>query len=367
MDRREYKERLEALISCLSEAEREEAVSFYVEAIADRVDEGATEAEAVASLAPPEEAAKAILAEKAAEAVRTDGLHSGNLCDTDGFPGAHDKLAVNSEPETKRKGLFKRLKHRELSPLEWVAVIVTSPLWLALLLVAVTVVLAAIIVVLAAWMVAWVLVGCVWIVGGAFVLATPVAALYAVWGMQVGNGPYALVNVGYALFLFGAGMWVLRGAYRGTRAFHAWQKKCIAAKVNSLGNRQSKETGEESNTDTGEGVNAETERSESASGAETAGSQASGASGLDGATAEAVRQHATQRRWKAFFKVCLILLLSGIAFVLLGFMASGFDWRVFLTSLYSEGTFYLGGVEVEDPTRLLWSPFHMLVALGWHA
>ena len=50
MNIEEYKSHLTALLRSLPAEEREEAVSFYMESIADRIDEGMSEEEAVASL-----------------------------------------------------------------------------------------------------------------------------------------------------------------------------------------------------------------------------------------------------------------------------------------------------------------------------
>ena len=35
------------------------------------------------------------------------------------------------------------------------------------------------------------------------------------------------------------------------------------------------------------------------------------------------------------------------------------DWRVFLTSLYTEGNMYIGGVQVDDPSALLFAPVYL--------
>lgn len=348
MNTKDYRRRLDTFISCLPEEEREEAISFYTETIADRMDEGATETEAVASIASPEEAAMAILSAKISE---MGGPNERTLEDTlilEGLVDAYDELASDDVSAEKSRGFLERLKDRHLSPLEWVAIILTSPLWLSLLVTASALALALVIVVFAIYLVAWTLIGCVWVVGGAFVVSSPCALLFALWGMQIGNGPYALVNAGYTLFLFGAGVWILRGAYALTRAFLVWQRKNIVIKVEGFGrSRRAK------------GINIDAEREEPADAQGAAPSLESQPDSVETAEQHA-EESASQRTWQMLFKVCLFLLAGGIACVLVAFIASGFDWRIFITSLYTEGNVYLGGMLVATPERLLFSPYWFL-------
>jgi len=48
--------------------------------------------------------------------------------------------------------------------------------------------------------------------------------------------------------------------------------------------------------------------------------------------------------------------IVGLACALAGFLASGLDWRFFLTSNLSHGKMYLGGMEVANPEQLFLSP-----------
>lgn len=61
MNKQAYLERIRQLLQSLPEEDRERSLAFYAESIADRMEDGMSEEEAVASLESPEEAAKAIL------------------------------------------------------------------------------------------------------------------------------------------------------------------------------------------------------------------------------------------------------------------------------------------------------------------
>ncbi|WP_282208844.1 DUF1700 domain-containing protein [Parvibacter caecicola] len=355
MNSREYKEQLSALVECLPEAEREEAVGFYLEAIADRMDEGATEEEAVALAPTPAEAAKAIISEKISEMKAQEGegdgtSHAFNEVVFEEVAEAYGNLTGEDGAKHNPRGFFGRLKSRRLSPLEWVAVVVSSPLWLSVLVAVAAVALALLIVAFALLLVVWVLVGCVWIVGGAFVLSAPVAIVFAIWGLQIGSGPYSLVNLGYALFLFGGGMWVLRGALALTRALWRWQKENVEVSLHGFGKRRARKKSADCAADgcADEGVPGTFGSASSAGGQPTAAVPDGGVPPVAAAGRSAV---------SIFFKVCLVLLLAGLVCVLAGLVSSGFDWRVFLTSVYTEGKMYLGGAQVESPERLLFSPY----------
>ncbi|TJW11191.1 DUF1700 domain-containing protein [Parvibacter caecicola] len=355
MNSREYKEQLSALVECLPKAEREEAVGFYMEAIADRMDEGATEEEAVALAPTPAEAAKAILSEKISELKAREGeggsaSHAFDEVVFEEVAEAYDGVTNGGGAKHDPRGFFERLKSWRLSPLEWVAVVVSSPIWLSVLVAVAVVALALLIVAFALLLVVWVLVGCVWIVGGAFVLSAPVAIVFAIWGLQIGSGPYSLVNLGHALFLFGGGMWVLRGALALTRALWKWQKENVRVSLHGFGKRRARKEGAGSGVAgrASEGASSATGSSASVSGDPIAAAADDGAQPTAAAGRSAV---------SIFFKVCLVLLLAGLVCVLAGFISSGFDWRVFLTSVYTEGKMYLGGAQVESPERLLFSPY----------
>ncbi len=304
MNIEEYESQLTALLQSLPEKEREEAVAFYLELIADRIDEGVSEEEAVGSVPSPGEAAQAIIVEHAGKSDR----HT-----SDGF--------------------FARLKRRDLKPLEWVALVVASPLWLTLLLCAFAIAVALAAVLFTLYLCVWVLIGCIWIVGAAFLLSMPLTLLFVIWGLQTGNAPYLLVNLGYSLIFFGGGAWVLKAALKVTRIFLTWQKG-IAGRFSRHHEPEENRTGE--NPQTSEGENE--------------------------ATVEIATPKSTFLR-KRFFRICWILVLVGLACVLAGFMASGFDWRIFTNMHISHGTMSLAGVQVADPSQLLFFPLFLLTVI----
>lgn len=82
MNKQAYLERIRQLLQSLPEEDRERSLAFYAESIADRMEDGMSEEEAVASLESPEEAAKAILMDtplpKLVKA-RVKGRHMGAL------------------------------------------------------------------------------------------------------------------------------------------------------------------------------------------------------------------------------------------------------------------------------------------------
>lgn len=375
MNIKEYKSHLTALLRSLPAEEREEAVSFYMESIADRIDEGMSEEEAVASIASPGQAAEAIIAE-AGEKKKT--LVSFEISAGDGAPDFPEEVTgiervesiyveesgedeQGEEASTSSEGFFARAKKRRFTPLEWVALIVTSPLWLALVIAAAACVLALVIsiaaIALALYICAWALIACIWIIGGAFVISSPAVLVFAVWGLQTGNLPYSMVNIGYSLVLFGSGMWILKAALAVTRAFLRWQKKNVVVVVVQFPKRGNKFAEE---VDLVDAPNV-AEQTRSADGASKEGDEGALMDGvlvesLDGDSADVSSAAAHARSYALFFRICWILAAAGFVCVLFGFLASGLDWRVFLSSNFSDGKVYLGGMEVAHPEQLFLSP-----------
>ena len=154
MTRDEFLGRLGELLACLPAEQVEETKAFYAEAIADRMEDGMSEEEAVAAMGTPGEVAEATL---------------------DDLPAVPRAIA-----KTRRRS----------TALLWVLTIVGSPVWVPLLLafaaVAVTV-----------YVCIWVLALCVW------VIAATLGAVGAASLALVGCG---LAFIGVAL-LVGAGAW----------------------------------------------------------------------------------------------------------------------------------------------------------------
>ena len=116
-----------------------ESKAFYAEAIADRMEDGATEEEAVAALGSPGVVAEAIL----------------------------DELPAVPRAVVKTR--------RKSHALLWVLAIVGSPVWLALAL-------AFAIVVVAVYACIWALIACMWVLAVSLIVGCPTAVLVAYWG-----------------------------------------------------------------------------------------------------------------------------------------------------------------------------------------
>lgn len=173
MTRDEFLGRLGELLSCLPAEQVEETKAFYAEAIADRMEDGMSEEEAVAAMGTPGEVAEATL---------------------DDLPAVPRAIA-----RTRRRS----------TALLWVLAIVGSPVWVPLLAafaaVAVTV-----------YICIWVL-ALLWIVAAALGGAGIVELLLAVSGVTIGHFPYALASAGVGLGLVGVALFVGAGAWAASK------------------------------------------------------------------------------------------------------------------------------------------------------
>lgn len=147
MTRDEFLNRLGELLACLPADQVKETQEFYAEVIADRMEDGMTEAEAVAAMGTLGEVAEATL---------------------DELPAVPRAIA-----RTKRKS----------TALLWALAIVGSPVWIPLLL-------AFVAVAATVYICIWVLALCVWIVAAAFGGAGVVGLLFTVDGIIIGHVPY---------------------------------------------------------------------------------------------------------------------------------------------------------------------------------
>lgn len=289
MTKQEYLDRLGALLSCLPSERVEESKSFYAEMIADRMEEGMSEEEAVAALESPGEAAEAIL---------------------DELPAVPRAVA-----KTRRKS----------RTLLWTLVIVGSPVWLSL-----GIGFAA--VALAVYVAIWAMVAAIWIFTVALLALVPLWCLFAVWGVLAGNAPYAIVSVGVALMFAGFGLLCANGAWLASkqlvRLSHLWVKKALspfkkdashAGEAEDIGIPADKPAGFES-TNGGEPKR------------------------------RVVRTIVRTRMYRA---VAGGLAALGLVLAGAGFVTSGFDPEVFQTHIdMREGTFLLGSTQVEHPEQL---------------
>ena len=174
MTRDEFLGRLGELLACLPAEQVEETKAFYAEAIADRMEDGMSEEEAVAAMGTPGEVAEATL---------------------DDLPAVPRAIA-----RTRRRS----------TALLWVLTIVGSPVWAPLLAafaaVAVTV-----------YICIWVLALCVWVIAAALGAVGAVSLALVAAGVAVGHAPYVIVMLGCGLAFVGAALLVGAGAWEASK------------------------------------------------------------------------------------------------------------------------------------------------------
>lgn len=174
MTRDEFLGRLGELLACLPADQVRETQEFYAEAIADRMEDGMGEEEAVAAMGAPGEVAEAVL---------------------DDLPAVPRAIA-----RTRRRS----------TTLLWVLTIVWWPVWVPLLL-------AFAAVAVAVYVCIWILALCVWIVAAALGGAGMVELVFAACGVVIGHVPYALASAGMGLGLVGVALFVGAGAWAASK------------------------------------------------------------------------------------------------------------------------------------------------------
>lgn len=185
----EFLDRLGELLACLPAEQVEETRQFYAEAIADRMEDGMSEEEAVAAM---------------------------------GAPGAVAEATLDDLPAVPRA--IARTRRRSTALL-WVLTIVGSPVWVPLLIafaaVAVTV-----------YVCIWVLALCVWIVAVALGGAGVVELVFAAGGIAIGHVPYVLASAGMGLALVGVALLAGAGAWAASRQIARlsalWARKAVS-------------------------------------------------------------------------------------------------------------------------------------------
>ena len=189
MTRDEFLNRLGELLACLPADQVEETKQFYAEAIADRVEDGMSEEEAVAAMGAPGEVAEATL---------------------DNLPAVPRAIA-----RTRRRSTV----------LLWALTIVGSPVWVPLLI-------AFVIVALSIYFCIWVLAFCVWVIAAALGVVGTVALALVVAGMAIGHVPYVLAMLGCGLAFIGAALLVGAGAWAASkqiaRLSALWVRKAVS-------------------------------------------------------------------------------------------------------------------------------------------
>ncbi|WP_270403816.1 DUF1700 domain-containing protein [Candidatus Collinsella stercoripullorum] len=189
MTRDEFLDRLGELLACLPADQVEETRQFYAEAIADRMEDGMSEQEAVAAIGAPGAVAEAVL---------------------DDLPAVPRAIA-----KTRRRSTV----------LLWVLTVVGSPVWVPLLL-------AFVAVALSVYACIWVLALCVWIVAAALGAVGVASLTLTAAGISIGHIPYAIAMLGCGLGLIGAALLVGAGAWAVSkqiaRLSALWARKAVS-------------------------------------------------------------------------------------------------------------------------------------------
>lgn len=188
--RQAFLEALRRELASLPATEVEKSVAFIEEMIDDRMEDGATEVEAVAALGDPVEAARAIVAELPP------------------IPKAIVKSKTSSQT------------------INWVLAIVLSPIWVSLALVAASVALAI-------YLVIWGLALTVWVLAIGLLCTGPMGVAVATYCLFIGLPEAALWQLGAGVFCFGLGVYCLFGAKKASVWFIEVSRR-YAAKVKSL-------------------------------------------------------------------------------------------------------------------------------------
>ncbi len=189
MTRDEFLGRLGELLACLPAEQVEETRQFYAEAIADRMEDGMSEEEAVAAMGAPGEVAEATL---------------------DDLPAVPRAIA-----RTRRRS----------TALLWTLTVVGSPVWVPLLI-------AFVAVALSVYVCIWVLALCVWLVAAALGGMGVAELLFAAGGVAIGHVPYVLASAGVGLGLIGVALLAGAGAWAASkqiaRLSALWARKAVS-------------------------------------------------------------------------------------------------------------------------------------------
>ena len=188
VNKKDYLDSLAKALDCLSREKRSEILSFYQEAIDDRMEEGMSEEDAVCAMGPVESAAESILGE---------------------LP-----VVPRAVAKTRRK-----------SPaLLWVLAIAGSPLWIPLAF-------AFLLAVASVYLCIWLTAACIWLVAAVCMLVLPFC-LYLAWcGAIAGTFAFVLAQAGLGCVLGGSGLLVFNAAFSASRALAVLSQKWIRKAV----------------------------------------------------------------------------------------------------------------------------------------
>ena len=209
MTKQEFLDRLQAGLLELTESDARERVTFYSEAIDDRIEEGLSEEEAVAQIGEVEEIVAAILSEIPQKAIRV-------------------AEPVTSQPkkEPQKEQKEKKEQSKGLKPWQIVMLIVGAPLWIPLMIAAFAVILALLVVLWSVAVSAWAVFGS--LAGSALgMLVASVAFITS--GELVGSAGLVgcgLICAGLSIFAFHGSLALTKGC--------AWLTKMVCKGICKL-------------------------------------------------------------------------------------------------------------------------------------
>ena len=201
MSKQEFLQRLKNALAGLPQEDIEERVSFYNEMIDDRMEDGLTEAEAVAEIGAVEEISAQIVAETP-------------------FP----KLV--KEKIRRKQGL---------RVWEIILLVLGSPIWLSLLI-------AVFAVIFSAYIVFWSLIISLWAVEVSFLVSAFASVIMGIVFAFKGNGAFGIALVSAGILLAGLSVFLFFGCREASRGILILTKKmALGSKSIFMGRRKENE------------------------------------------------------------------------------------------------------------------------------
>ena len=208
MKKYEFLSAIEKELSDLPEKDVYSSLEYYSEMIDDRMEEGLSEEDAIREIGTPEEIAAQILSEK-------------SLTKTEDENNEDNKINENKEDNESKKS------KRKIKPWEIILLILGAPLWIPL-------VIAALSVALSLYVVIWSVLISLWAVGIA--LGVGGVALICSLLMYLFGGRFVegMIVVGIAFILIGVSVFVIIGAYFSVKYTVILTKKAVLGIWSSL-------------------------------------------------------------------------------------------------------------------------------------